>query len=232
MSKTAILADIHANLPAMQAVLAEATALGCERVLLGGDLVGYGEHPVECIRLAMQSGFAGVAGNHEKLALGIHATNAADIPTHWRRDTMMASLIRTAAALSPDEVRWLAELPYFRTLAGAILVHASLDAPTTWNYIEEAADALPSLRIVRGHRRHVIFCGHTHVQRLFTDPEDARKAEQIEENCYRIPPGLATVVTVGSVGRPRSDDHDERAAWVQWDSIERTMTFQRTEYAN
>jgi diadenosine tetraphosphatase ApaH/serine/threonine PP2A family protein phosphatase len=113
---------------------------------------------------------------------------------------------------------------------GAIIVHASLNEPEIWNYIESAETALPTLQIIRGRMRHVAFVGHTHVQRIFPDLESDLKLEQIDERTCRIPQGLATVATVGAVGQPRGDDFDSRAAWAVWDPVERSLEFRRTEY--
>ena len=63
--RIAILADVHANLPALTAVLADAQAHGCERVYHAGDLIGIGPYPGEVVDLARASGMRCVQGNHE-----------------------------------------------------------------------------------------------------------------------------------------------------------------------
>ncbi len=76
----------------------------------------------------------------------------------------------------------------------------------------------------------MVFCGHTHVQALFADPQDDRTPDTLSPTTFRLPKGLATVVTVGSVGQPRDDKGDPRAAWALWDSESRIVEFRRTEY--
>jgi predicted phosphodiesterase len=230
MNKLAILSDIHANLPAFREVLREIKSLNISEVFLGGDLVGYGASPAECVELAMAENMSSVMGNHDWEAIRFRLTGTAHPNGAWKKDPVWAGVVHAAQQLNEKQMLWLKSQPMFAKPDGAIMVHASLDEPEIWNYIESAETALPTLQIIRGRMRHVAFVGHTHVQRIFPDLESDLQLEQIDERTYRIPQGLATVVTVGAVGQPRGDDFDSRAAWAIWDPVERTLEFRRTEY--
>ena len=231
MSKIAILSDIHANLPAFREVLTEIDSLKVSEVFLGGDLVGYGASPAECVDLAMTRCIGSVLGNHDEFVIQRLMTRASnpDPRSKRRKDPIMAGVFRAIEQLKPKQVAWFVSQPMFEKPEEAILLHASVDEPNKWNYISSHKCAQYSLRILRGHKRHVAFVGHTHKQKIFPDLQSDLKLEQLDENTYHIPQGLATVVSVGSVGRPRGDS-DTRAAWALWDPMQRTVEFRRTEY--
>jgi predicted phosphodiesterase len=231
MSKIAILSDIHANLPAFREVLAEIDSLNVSEVFLGGDLVGYGASPAECVDLAMTKCTGMVMGNHDWFVIQfMEAGDSNPDPNGiWKQSSFWAGVIRAVNQLKPKQIEWLKSQPMFAKPEEGILLHASVDDPHKWNYIETPKCALHSLQIMRGRKRHVAFVGHTHKQKIFPDLESDLKLEQVDERTYHIPHGLATVVTVGAVGRPRGES-DTRAAWALWDPVERTVEFRRTEY--
>jgi diadenosine tetraphosphatase ApaH/serine/threonine PP2A family protein phosphatase len=231
MSKIAILSDIHANLPAFREVLNEIESLNVSEVFLGGDLVGYGASPAGCVDLAMTKCAGSVMGNHDEFViqrLKVGATHP-DPRGKWKKDPFGAGVLRAMEQLNPKQIEWFKNQPMFAKPEGAILLHASVDDPLNWNYITSHKCALYSLQIIRGRKRHVAFVGHTHKQKIFPDLESDLMLEQVDEKKYRIPQGLATVVSVGAVGRPRGDS-DTRAAWALWDPVKRTVEFRRTEY--
>ena len=78
MSKLAILSDIHANLPAFREVLTEIDSLKVSEVFLGGDLVGYGASPAECVDLAMTRCIGSVLGNHDEFVIQRLMTRASN----------------------------------------------------------------------------------------------------------------------------------------------------------
>lgn len=231
MSKIAILSDIHANLPAFRKVLAEIDSLNVSEVFLGGDLVGYGASPAECVDLAMTRCTGSVLGNHDEFVILRLMMRAArpDPRSKKRKDPIWAGVLQAIEQLKPKQVAWFVSQPMFEKPEEAILLHASVNEPNKWNYISNHKCAQHSLRILRGRKRHVAFVGHTHKQKIFPDLESDLKLEQVDENTYHLPQGLATVVSVGAVGRPRGDS-DTRAAWALWDPVQRTVEFRRTEY--
>src|SRR5512138_1036464 len=118
--RIAVLSDIHANLPALDAVLADAGVV--DAIWHLGDVVGYGPDPDGVIARLRERGAVGVRGNHDTAALG-----GAEID--WFNPDARRAMEWTRTAVSRDSVAWLRELPERRTLEGCELVHGSLREP-------------------------------------------------------------------------------------------------------
>lgn len=117
----AVLSDIHANLPALEAVLARVRKLGVDDYLWAGDVVGYGAHPNECIEVMAALGGTMVAGNHELIALGA-------LSDHRSGRLARESLHWTREVLTPRNRALLSGLPPVAHAPGRVVVaHGSLD---------------------------------------------------------------------------------------------------------
>ena len=227
MSKIAILSDIHANLPAFEAVLRDVQGSGAERIVFLGDIVGYGASPAECVDLVRKSGGSCVMGNHDKEIRGVRRSGCAFRDPDWRQCGYQAGLAHAANCLDADQAAWLAALPYTMRIPGAILAHGRLDEPERFNYIEDDETAEPSLEILNQDTHKVGFVGHSHVQGIFAAKNDA--LEWLDGMHVRIPKDMACVVNVGSVGQPRHIS-DRRAAWVLWDPQQNIVEFRKLNY--
>lgn len=211
-----IISDIHANLVAMEAVLAAARTYDVVWCL--GDLVGYGPRPRECIALLRSLPHLCVVGNHDYAAIGrlkLDEFNpVAQEAFNW-----------TARALTAGEVAFLDALPNRIIDDPVTLVHGSPRQPV-WEYIYEPETALANFELLD---TAVCFLGHTHVCSLFIEAEVARGRVQYPRpgECYTLGYGRA-LVNPGSVGQPR--DGDPRAAFAVYDSEAGTVDFCRVEY--
>ena len=223
--RLALLSDIHANLPALEAVLAEIAAADIETAWCLGDVVGYGAQPDECATLVQERCSVCLVGNHDLAAL-----DALDISTfspaaaaavHWTRERMSASTTDFLSGLSPaDESREVG------------LYHASPRDPI-WEYVlwpDQAAEC------IRAQARRVSFIGHSHVALFFAlaeargdgeTPDDARGAQAAAGTSLEIRRGR-WLINPGSVGQPR--DGDPRAAWLELDTESWHATFHRVPY--
>lgn len=223
--KLALLSDLHANLPALDACLAHAREQGADRFAILGDLVGYGPHPVEVVERCRQLGLAGaliIRGNHEDLP-----ELETEVDTGWF-DVMRSW---TREQLNETQRLWLQDLPLTALFDKVFLVHATADAPDRWRYVLEERTANRSMQAVARHRDvRYIFGGHVHEQSLFyriTDremvrvPITANKALLTRSQRYWL-------ATVGSVGQPR--DGDTRANYALFDLDDEMLTFHRVEY--
>jgi predicted phosphodiesterase len=148
-----ILADVHGNLHALRAVLRELERAGVDRLLLAGDLVGYGPQPNECVELVAELDAVCVAGNHDLIALGA-------LPDERCIRLARDSLRWTRTVLTPAAREFLAGLPLQAQAPGGVVVaHGSLDDPQEYTTRPQQADrqlaALPA-----GARLLVV--GHTH----------------------------------------------------------------------
>jgi diadenosine tetraphosphatase ApaH/serine/threonine PP2A family protein phosphatase len=130
----AILSDIHGNLEALRAVLADC-ADEVDGVLCLGDTVGYGADPLACVDLVAERAEASVAGNHEYAVGG-------RLRMTWFNHYARAAAEWTQERLDDDHRAYLIALPVTREIAGATLVHASPSEPEQWDYLVTAEDGL------------------------------------------------------------------------------------------
>ncbi len=225
MSLTAIISDIHGNLPALEAVLADARERGAERFWCLGDIVGYGANPTECLTILRELCQHIIRGNHEQAVLdgpyGFNPLAAAAI--RWTR----AEVLKVE-----DQLPFISELPERVDTDHAVLVHGSPSQPLDeYLFREDTLDHLPrnrdySPKLARSFR-HIdrpCFVGHTHIPGVI-DGEFRWTAPAECDNEYDTR-GLACIVNVGSVGQPR--DGDTRASYALFDG--QVVTFRRIIY--
>ncbi len=225
--KIAILSDIHSNLTAFKAVMKDVLASGAEEVVFLGDIVGYGSHPAECVKLVRVFGGKCVKGNHDRDAVVCRTPGFKFAQPNWEEDDYAAGLVHSAKQLDEEAAEWLRGLPYWGEIEGAVVAHGSLDEPGEFNYVECEETAEPSLELLGRHHLKVVFLGHTHWQRVFV--EGGKELEWPGEGRFRVPAGTACAVTVGAVGQPRHVD-DARACWTLWTPELSEVEFRRVEY--
>jgi len=229
MPKIAIVSDIHANAPALEAVLRDVAKAKVGRVVCGGDIVGYGASSNACVSRMRALGADCVMGNHEFYTNHLRRDWAA-LPANrdWRKNPVWAGVEDAARTLSDDNAGWLRELPRELAIPGGVLSHAALHHPEEWPYLRSLNDALPTLVRLQKSGRGIGFFGHTHRQEILFDPAGAVTPERISPTRVHLPEGVVCAVMVGSVGQPR--DGDLRAAWSLWDSDTRVLEFRHTAY--
>ncbi len=217
-----ILADIHANLEAFDACLLDAAARRYDRVLVLGDIVGYGADPNEVVtRVRALEPVALVRGNHDKIALGLdqavgfHA--AARAAAQWTLDT-----------LTSEHREWLAALP-MGPIAVDELVEICHGSPFDEDaYIFDELDALHALRTAT---RPICFYGHTHHVTAFrlADGQFSAVGPTGGDAALDLRDGAKYLVNPGSVGQPR--DGDPRAAYAILDTDRKRVELVRLSYA-
>ena len=216
-----ILSDVHANLPALEAVLKDVarTAPGAP-IWHCGDVVGYGASPKEVITELQHVGATGVMGNHDLAALGDNVINAFN-------EGAYAAALWTRDVLTAESRSWLRALPKVLEMGAATIVHASLRDPIM-EYIVQQEIAEENLRLLA---TPLLFHGHTHIPAIWSLQDGAAHATQI--GAEAIPLRASSLVNAGSVGQPR--DGDPRAAGLRWERDELgaglgTVTWRRVEY--
>lgn len=204
--KTAVFGDMHGNLEALEAVLADAKDRGAEAFACLGDIVGYGADPNGCCERIRSLGAITVRGNHD------HAASHR-IPLAWFNELAASAIRWTRERLTPENREWLRSLPFEASLPdGARLVHGSLDEPRQWDYLHPGSDATE-------HFRHqpepLCFVGHTHVPFVFIWMGDRIFEAPFE--AFRLSPsdGVQVALNPGATGQPR--DGDPRAAYALYD---------------
>ena len=219
----AIISDIHSNLEALQAVLADIKTLGITDVYCLGDVVGYGPNPRECVDLVMDCKLV-LLGNHDQGAMfdpdGFN--QSAEKAIFWTR----AQLESSAESRQLRERRWefLAERPRSFREDSFLYVHGSARNPLNeYVFPEDIYNQRKMERIFALVERYC-FQGHTHVPGIFTETLQFHSPDEIDY-LYRLN-GRKTLCNVGSVGQPR--DGDPRACYVLLDSD--TIRYRRVDY--
>jgi predicted phosphodiesterase len=213
--RIAILSDLHANLEATQAVLADASERGCTDYICLGDVVGYNANPRECVEIVQKMDCPTVKGNHDEQASLDESSrdfNAlAEMAINWTREQ-----------LTDADKKWLRGLPFTSPVRDFMVVHATLDSPEQWGYVFNTLDAAASFP----HQpTTVCFFGHTHVAGAFVH-DDAVKRVKVDE--LTIEPEKKYFINAGSVGQPR--DGDWRAAYCIYHVDKNVVEQRRVKY--
>ncbi len=198
----AIFSDIHANLEALEAVLADARQRKCTHFVCLGDVVGYNANPHECLERVRELDCPTVKGNHDEQA------SVSRFPTDFNQLAERA-IKWTRDKLTEKDKQWLRDLPFQKQVRDFTIVHATLDTPEQWGYVFNNLDAAASFTY---QHTTICFFGHTHVPMVFIRDEGVRR-ELIDH--VRIEPAKKYFINVGSVGQPR--DGNWRAAYCVYD---------------
>ena len=213
--RTAIIADIHANLEALRAVLERTHALNVDELVCLGDIVGYNANPNECVDIIRKERIVSVLGNHDACASGLQEPDTfnplARKALFWTRDT-----------LTKSNTLLLMNLPRERRMRDFLLFHGSIHDVN--RYILHKNDAIDNFRLLAGlpGGLRIGFFGHTHMR---TALSDGGVEESLE---LSLSPDKRYLISPGSVGQPR--DGDPRAAFLVYDDHDRRVAFYRVEY--
>lgn len=211
----AIIADIHANLDALQVVLKDIQEQRCSHVACLGDVVGYGADPKQCLDHIRGMNIPTVKGNHDEYI-------SVDDDPEGFNDAAAEAVAWSRAQLTAEDRKWLRDLKYFRLVANFSIVHATLDAPQRWGYVFDKLEAAASFTY---QNTPVCFFGHTHHPVAFIRDTAVRGGTYSK---FRVEPGKKYFVNVGSIGQPR--DGDPRAAYVIYDLPQQTIELRRLVY--
>jgi diadenosine tetraphosphatase ApaH/serine/threonine PP2A family protein phosphatase len=219
--RVAAISDIHANLAALEAVLASIETVGVEEIWCLGDVVGYGAEPDDCADLVREHCALCLVGNHDLAVLGaldVSAfSEAAAAAVLWTRERVLERTLELLRELEPSGRR-----------EGIALSHASPRDPV-WEYVlsAEQADACLDAQAER-----IGLIGHSHVSLYFARPADPPRGEihgaQTSDDTLLDLSSGSWLVNPGSVGQPR--DGDPRAAWLELDTGAQTARFHRVSY--
>ncbi len=212
-----IISDIHANRPALEAVLHDAEPF--DAVWCLGDLVGYGPDPNECVERIRNLEHVSLAGNHDWTALGRLSLDQfnqdARVAINWTRNE-----------LSSETREYMIALPNFLVQDNVTLAHGSPREPT-WEYLLDVGVAAINFRYFD---TPICLVGHTHIPLIFAFDEEQHRCHPILPP-YPDPIALdqhRLILNPGSVGQPR--DGDSRASYAILDTTAHTWTHRRVAY--
>lgn len=213
--RIAVLSDIHANLPALDAVLADAGAV--DAVWHLGDVVGYGPDPDGVVARLRSIGAQGVRGNHDAAACG-----GSEID--WFNPDARRAMEWTRAAIARSTVEWLAALPERRVLDGVDLVHGSPREPI-WEYVTTSDVAGANLALLE---TPIGLHGHTHIPVAWVQNGGRVELVRATREASLELRGRRALVNPGSVGQPR--DGDPQACYAILDPTAGTVRWHRVAY--
>lgn len=213
----AVFSDVHGNLEALEAVLADITAQRVKELICLGDVVGYGPNPSECLEMVRCLSCSVVLGNHDEACVepGMERT---------LNEYARAGVIFSRNQLSNAQKGWLRNRPLQLDFDDFTAVHASLDDDEPWQYVLRPADAL---RHFLFQEKPLCFCGHSHRPEVWT-LEGRRVRCLAPANDLRLPAGARTLVNVGSVGQPRNLRPE--ACYVIYDRVSHSIGFRFVPY--
>jgi diadenosine tetraphosphatase ApaH/serine/threonine PP2A family protein phosphatase len=198
----AIFTDIHANLEALEAVLAKIDEIAnkepIDQIWFLGDLVGYGPDPNECIRVLRERTNVIIAGNHDWAAVGKidleDFSAAARVSAEW-----------TAEQLTPEHREFLTNLPERLEIDGCTLVHGSPFGPL-WEYL--TSEALAERSFLYFDTRYCLV-GHTHVPVIFIQPDAANIPTLPLSDVEQAPPITLAATNTNAQANGANHHHEQ-----------------------
>lgn len=209
----AIISDIHGNLEALQAVLADIDQRGVKEIVCLGDVVGYGPNPRECLDLVAERCRVCLMGNHDHAVLyePLNFNTAAERACYWTRQ-----VLEDEGDAKRRNRRWefLGKLPVRIKERDLLYVHASPRRPINEYIFPEDVFTNPQKVLANFERldARVCFVGHTHQPGVFLDDPYFDPPHELPDSPYYEVEDERAIVNVGSVGQPR--DKDPRASYV------------------
>lgn len=213
-----IIADLHANLEASEAVLRQLDAMRPDRVICLGDVTGYYANPNEVVALVRERNIDILMGNHDSAVCGLEEpwffNENAQAAIRWQSDQLL-----------PEHREWLAGLPPQLHVDSDILaVHG---APGNRDdYIVDWLDAMRHVEYLARMNVKICFFGHSHRATMLS--ERGSTLRKNGSGAFEVSPANRYFINPGSVGQPR--DRDPRAAFGLYDTDARTFEFHRVEY--
>lgn len=217
-----ILSDMHGNWEALRAVLAHCQRKRYDRVLMLGDVVGYGAAPNQVVAalLGVRRPMVAIRGNHDKVVAGLDSgasfNHAALEAARW-----------TADRLEPRHLRYVRELARgpIEVEPGVVVCHGSpLDEDA---YVLTDLDAFEIFAV---HGAWLTFFGHTHVTSVFALAAGGVRVSALRGDTgrLRLDPAGRYLINPGSIGQPR--DRDPRASYMTYDAERRVVRWYRVPY--
>ncbi|HEX8917678.1 MAG TPA: metallophosphoesterase family protein [Chloroflexota bacterium] len=214
-----VISDIHANLEALEAVLADAGPT--DATLCLGDVVGYGADPNACVELVrILPDLSCLVGNHDCAALGTIDLNTFNPEARFAAEW-------TARQLTDENRQYLLTLSSKLEMSHFALAHASPRDPI-WEYMVSPTQGPPNFAAFSGP---LCLVGHTHVPRVFEEDDDGSSSKvwipEFQES-VALHEGPRRILNPGGVGQPR--DGDPRAAYALYDSDSGEFQYRRVPY--
>lgn len=223
----AIFADVHANLPALDAVLNFLKSENISQGIVLGDIVGYGPHPGACIERLQDTGFSVIKGNHDHATATGDTTRGMSANARWCIDW-------TIPRLNPEHLKWLADLPLELSNSdeSSIIwqaVHgAPMDPSYFYAYVYEMTYT-KNLDVMAKRGIDLCFHGHTHIQGMYSRKKGVSDAFYDQQE-QALDSFTHSLICPGSVGQPRNKKtgaqlaiYDQRSNEIRFHTVDYSM---------
>ena len=223
----AIFADVHANLPALEAVLSFLNSENIRQGMVLGDTVGYGPHPAACIERLMDSGLMVIKGNHDHAAANGNKTRGMSSVARWCIDWSIPRL-------SAEQLNWLNDLPLELSSSEQserkwTAMHGSpIDPNYFYAYVYEMT-YIQNLDFMRKKKLDFCFHGHSHMQGIYSRTRSL--SEQFSDQPLQSLNSYSqSLICPGSVGQPRNNNtgaqlaiYDQKSHDIRFVTLEYSM---------
>jgi predicted phosphodiesterase len=228
----AVISDIHSNVRALKAVLADIANRGAKQVICLGDVIGYGPEPRECLDLVMAYASVTLMGNHDYAVLyePVKFNTSAESACFWTRQKL-----EDEPDAQKRAARWdfLGKLQVKHVVDGSeygmgemAFLHGSPRRPINeYVFPDDIYNNPAKIQGFFDRFSHLCFVGHTHVPGVFTQAPDFYSPDELED-AFEVDSNRKALINVGSVGQPR--DRDNRACYVIVE--DGAVRFVRVEY--
>ena len=213
----AIISDIHANLPALNAVVDDMKTYHIDHIICLGDIIGYGPFPSECISRVRELTNYVIMGNHEAAAAGLFDVNLF-------YDEAKEHILWTREQLTQEELEYIRRLNYMLNFETFMISHGDFEDPDCFPYIETESEAMDCFK----HNKHrLMFVGHTHIPLVHRLDHKGNYAA-ITKDIVKMNPKWRYIVNPGSVGVSR--DAQFSAGYLIFDSDLYKIFMRRVNY--
>ncbi len=213
----AILSDLHANRPALKAVLADIASNGIGEIICLGDVVGYGPNPAEVLEIAYAKIHHFILGNHDAVIAG-------KLSSEIFNDNARRLIDWTYNSLDRKAVKFFSSLPLDAKGGNFRCAHGEFANPGRFGYIFESGEALEAFNACK---EQILFAGHSHVPGIFV-MGNSRTPHWLDPMDFGIEDEKRYIVNVGSVGQPRDDGI--RACYCIYDTEKKDILFKKIAF--
>ncbi len=232
--RQAIISDIHGNIEALEAVLADIATQNVQEIVCLGDIVGYGPDPIPCVDHIRERCPWTVCGNHDAalfMSVPIGFNPLAAKAVQWHKTRLKPVFFLNFSA----KRRWkfLENLEMQKLIDGTMYVHGS-PRDYLFEYIEETdcqdlMGPTQKIREIFDSQPHLCFVGHSHKPGIVTNQEFIwHKPDTLEGMTWKVNREQKTIVNIGSVGQPR--DGNPNACYVIYDTEDDRVFYRRVAY--
>lgn len=218
--RTAVLADIHANMAALQAVLEDIRDENISDIVTLGDNIGYGPDPEEVIQELIRQEIISIQGNHEYALIN---------PQYYFKmnPDPRKSLDMNRIMLSEESLAFATGLQQLIIYRGARLIHGCPPKSQTAYLYHPSMDLLE--KIFNSFPERICFYGHTHTLNFFEQGLDPKMGLNISPGTYSLQKDRKYIINPGSVGQPR-DGINNHAKYLIWNREKGSVTFKAVQY--